>query len=535
MVAQLQGFDFDVVYKAGSLHSDADCMSRLVAETSLAKPSLDTHVGESELRAINAIVSSSSREQPPVDVDMSTDQLNDPFCKTLIETLESTQLSEAVKLQRAGLYTMQDGILYRKAYGGNLLVVIPARRRATVLTSCHDLPLSGHLGFSRTYGLIKQRCYWPKMRPEVKKYVASCIPCQRRKISNKRRQGFIQEMPIAEDVFDIVGIDLITKLPKSHDGYNTILVCTDNLSKYAITVPLKNELAETIIHAFFNNVIAKHGCPKVVLSDRGHNISGERSRDFFRLFAIKRRLTSAYHPESNGQTERFNRTLKTSLTMYVEENQKNWSDFVQAITFAYNITIHDVTKIAPFQALFGRAPRIPLDNIIERQEFIDPSRPAPGRLSSEDVLKMKQLMKLNHSKNKRRLDARLSPPSFSEGDLVLIERPTHVKGVATKLQYTYIGPYRIIKKLSDVSYAVANIRGHSGSSVIHAWHLRPFIARPGDVAMDPAYQSYVPQAIDTSTVLNNEETSDEEIEIEAPPYSPLSEGVAAFEEVNVHA
>lgn len=358
-------------------------------------------------------------------------------------------------------------------------------------------------------------------------------------------------MPIAEDVFDIVGIDLITRLPVSHDGFNTILVCTDNLSKYAIAVPLKDQLAETIIHAFFNNVIAKHGCPKIVISDRGANISGERSRDFFRYFAIKRRLTSAYHPESNGQTERFNRTLKTSLTMYVDENQKNWPSFIQAITFAYNITTHDVTKVTPFEAVFGRKPRIPLDNLIERSEFIDPRRPAPGTLSSEDVLKMKDLMKINQLRNKKRLDAKLCQPTFSEGDLVLVKRPTYAKDIASKLTFTYVGPYRIAKKLSDISYAVANVKGHSGTSVIHAWHLRPFIARDGDVANYPAYHNYVPLPVDApSTPANQndeippidlivpEEPDDESIvvdeDVESTLYAPPCD-VAAYEAVDVHS
>lgn len=331
MVAQLQGFDFDVVYKAGILHADADCMSRLV-EISQSDQEQEPSIGPSEVRAINQVVVSGGSTRP---IDQSSDfsdmpakQRDDAYCKRFIEILESSSLSEAAKAEKAKNFTMQDGLLHRRNFSGDLAVVTPSRYRGTVITTCHDAPLAGHLGFARTYGLIKQRAFWPKMRQDVKKYVASCLSCQKRKISNKRRQGFLHPMPIAEDIFDIVGIDLITKLKTSHDGYNTILVCTDNLSKYAITVPLKNETAETIVQAFFNHVIAKHGCPKIVISDQGSSISGETSRDFFRLFAIKRMRTSVYHPESNGQTERFNRTLKTSLTMYIDESQENWADFV---------------------------------------------------------------------------------------------------------------------------------------------------------------------------------------------------------------
>lgn len=119
------------------------------------------------------------------------------------------------------------------------------------------------------------------MRRDIKNYVASCAQYQKRKITNYRTQGFTKPLPVAEDVFDTIGIDLITPLPRTYSGYNSILVCTDNLSKFVVSVALKNTTAASIIHAFFNKVIAIHGCPKLVISDRGANISGEESRDFF--------------------------------------------------------------------------------------------------------------------------------------------------------------------------------------------------------------------------------------------------------------
>lgn len=158
---------------------------------------------------------------------------------------------------------------------------------------------------------------------------------------------------------------------------------------------------------------------------------------------------------------------------------------------------------------------------------------------------MKELMKLSHTKNKRRIDANRSPPSFKEGDLVLIERPTHRKGATTKLLYTYIGPYRIAKKLSDVSYAIANIRGRAGTSVVHSWHLRPFVCRTGDIATDPIYQNYVPGQLPPAdqnlrdNVTSSEEAraseadignvTDDEDDLSAILCSPME--VAAYEDI----
>lgn len=265
----------------------------------------------------------------------------------------------------------------------------------------------------------------------------------------------VGDMPVARSPYRPPA-SVKDELPKSDDGYIAILACTNNLPKYAITKPPKNELAETIVHAFPNHVVAEHERLKVVIHvyDRGADKSGKSSRDFFRPFAIKRQLTSAYHPHSSRKTERFNRTLKTSLTMYVNDNQKDWPYLLQALKFACNITLNSVTNVTPFDVVFGRLPCIPLDNIIEN-EFIDPTRPSTGTLSTEDVLKMKELVRANHEKNKRRMNANLA-------------RPTHVRGRSTKLSYTYLGLYNIAK-------------------------MRKFVARNGDVASDEFDLTFIPR------------------------------------------
>lgn len=528
-VAQLQGFEFDVVYKKGSLHLDADCMSRLVDRP-------DPVVDVDHADCVRSICEISSQEfldnelqqqNDEAQLDIRSEQREDSYCNKYIEILESTTLSVAEKRRRARNFTMQDELLYRVQYDDIFLLVIPERRRSAVLLSCHDIPLAGHLGFSKTFSVIKCRYYWPKMRSDVKKYVLSCADCQRRKASNVRKQGFTRPLPIAEDVFDTVGIDLITKLPRSHSGFNTIFVCTDNLSKYVIAVPIKDELAQTIVHTFFNQVIAKHGCPRVVLSDRGANISGERSRDFFRLFGIKRILTSPYHPQTNGQTERFNRTLAASLTVFVERNQKDWSDYVAAITFAYNISEHAVTHTSPFELVFGRKPRIPIDNLLDRSEFINPMAPRPVIKSSVAMDLMKKQILDSQLANKRRLDAHLDPCTYKEGDWVMFERPTRAKGQATKLTFTYTGPYKIIRKINDLSFELANVRNQSKPYIVHPCHLKLYRPRDDVVADDRVDPTFIPREQislqpNESGDIETESADESEEEEPSPEFEPFT-------------
>lgn len=199
--------------------------------------------------------------------------------------------------------------------------------------------------------------------------------------------------------------------------------------------------------------------------------------------------------------------------MFVQQNQRDWSDFLKAVTFAYNISEHQVTRVSPFELVFGRKARIPLDNLLERSEFIDPTRPKPGMLSSAAVNMMKEIIVQNQQRNKRRLDARLAPCTFKEGDLVLVERPSRAKGTAGKLTYTYIGPYRIQRKIGDLSFKIANLRGRSGVSVIHPCHLRKFTPRDGSGVTDELVcPDFIPRE-------PHEETA--QIELDLTPTEPI--------------
>lgn len=520
-VAQLQCFDFVVKYKSGQSHVDADCMSRLVNETD---ESVELKQSEYIIRALTLPGDSQPAEPPDVDIDIKAEQRADLYCKRIIDILESTQLSASEKAKRASKFTLQDDILYR--FRNDIpLLVIPEKRKAAVLLSCHDSSLAGHLGYNRTYSLAKYRYYWPKMRKDLKKYVASCSKCQRRKASNQGRQGYTRPLPIAEDIFDTVGIDLINKLPRSHAGYNTILVITDNLSKYVVTVPLKDEKADTISFAFFTNFIAKFGCPKIVISDRGLNIAGRRAKDFYDMYGIKRHLTSAYHPQSNGQTERFNRTLAASLTLYVDKNQKNWSDYLAALTFAYNITEHSVTHVAPFEFVYGRRPRLPLDNLLKRNEFVDPMRPFHDIRSAAAIELIKEQINKSQATNKKRLDAKLKPNAFKVGDLVLFERPTRLRGQIDKLTYTYTGPYKISKKLGDVTFEItaeSDSTDRKVTRVVHPYSLKLYNKRDvqitDDIVDDP---HFVPiEEVENSTNEPEQEQQPEEPELEPNELPP---------------
>lgn len=541
-IAQLMAFDFEVRYKTGITHKDADCLSRLVAapepnDDDDAEKDVDVddlidpvEVARSNdfIRAICSVSSQLTDDLTPQEdaniADIRKEQREDQFCNRYIQILEDDTLSAEEKSAKAYGFMLQDGKLYRCQVNGNNVLAVPARRRAAVLLSCHDCPLGGHLGFQKTLSQIKTRFYWPKMRRDIKRHIQTCVGCQLRKPPNSRRQGLTMPLPIAEDVFDTIGVDLIVKLPLSPEGFNTLLVCTDNLSKYAIVVPLKNELGSSIRHAFFNHVISKFGCPKLVITDQGANLISNKSKDFFDLFGIKKQRTSAFHPQSNGQTERFNRTLAASLTIFIERNQRDWPEFVQAITFAYNISEHSVTRTSPYEMVFGRQARIPIENILGRDVYVDPDNLQSGARSIESIQLMKKLIAASQQANKRRLDRRLAKCTFKEGDVVVVERPSRVSGGTHKLSYVYVGPFTIKRKLGDLSFELEKTKAHTLKSyVVHPCHLRKFHCREGDVADDLVDPTFITrEQVETVDISEDTDTSSEiDVDLSELPMPPV--------------
>lgn len=512
-VAQLQGYDFDVKYKPGPSHSDADCLSRLIPENKHANDEIE-EAADNIQQAILAVTFSSD------SIDMIQEQRNDDFCNKLIKELESE--SENI---RTSHFTIQNDLLYHKNANGDLQLVIPRSQTLEILKQCHDNALAGHMGLKRTYALIRERFFWRNMRDEIIKYVQTCDKCQKRKASNKRSQGFIEPIPIAEDVFDNIGIDLIDKLPISRTGKNSILVMTDNLSKYVVTVNLQDGLADTINTAIFEHFITKFGCPKTIISDRGSNLTSMENNNFFNSLGIKRITTTAYHPQANGQTERFNRVIGAQLAMFVEKSQRDWCKFVPALTFAYNVSKHSVTNVTPYELVFARKPRIPAENIFGRQQYINPNCPGLEVRAEEAKELIKQYIRKSQAKNKKRIDQTLDPNRFEVGDLVVIKRPTRVPGGAKKLTFTYIGPFRLTKKLNNLNFEVVNLNGRPRCFSVHPIHLRKYYLRAnGTPPAPPAIlTNYQDPVTENQGPEHNNLTNEEE-----GPYTYTREPVRKF-------
>ncbi|UYV72561.1 hypothetical protein LAZ67_9003705, partial [Cordylochernes scorpioides] len=420
---RLQEFDISIVYKNGKRHQDADCLSRSPLPQS----------NEDNIPELSSIT------------DIGKEQRSDVQTKKIIQEIDYKSESG---------YKIIDGILYRKNYdpmGKPWLLVVPKQMRVDILSEAHDAPMAGHLGFAKTYDRIRRKYFWPGLHRSVRQYVAHCRECQRRKGSTERPPGQLVPIPPVARPFQKIGIDLLGRFPTSNDGNKWTVVATDYLTRYAMTKAIPNGSSEEVGKFLVEDVILKHGAPRELISDRGRTFISHTIREINNLCGTAHRFTSAYHPQTNGLTERLNKTLGDMLSMYVDVDQRNWDSVLPYVTFAYNTAKQETTGFSPFYLVHGRDVETPLDTIPTYREEANLEDYVESLVTNaEDA---RQLARLNilkaQEKDKSRYDKSHRPVQYRAEDLVWVYTPVRKQGLSEKLLKRYFGPYKVVRQLSE--------------------------------------------------------------------------------------
>ncbi|GFS54814.1 retrovirus-related Pol polyprotein from transposon 297 [Trichonephila inaurata madagascariensis] len=350
------------------------------------------------------------------------------------------------------------GILCKKNFDPNerkWLPIIPKHLYLEILQQFHDASTAGHLGFAKTYDRIWKHFFWPGLYRSVRRYVMHCRECQRRK-------------------------SVPQKPPGSTKGNKWIIVCTDYLSRFAVTKALPTAEAEEVAKFITEEIVLKHGAPRTILTDRGKVFESKLVTELGQLCSSKHIKTTGYHPQMNGLTERFNKTLADMLSMYVDVEQTNWDEILPFVTFAYNTAKQETTGYTPFYLLHGREAETTLDTVFpyiaDRSEDDYMSRLVTRAEESRQLARIRTL-EAQH-RDKTRYDARHRSVSYRPGELVWIFTPVRKVGLSEKLLKCYFGPYRVVRKLSDVTYEVEELepspRRRKFTQVVHALHMKKY-------------------------------------------------------------
>lgn len=227
-----------------------------------------------------------------------------------------------------------------------------------------------------------------------------------------------------------------------------------------------------------HSIILRHGAPRVVISDRGRQFTADVVEELLRLCGCHYRHSTPYHPQTNGLTERTNRTIINMLSMYVSADHKNWDAVLPFVTYAFNTAKHEVTGYTPFFLLYARHPQTFLDTILPFSTNENASV-AQTLCRAEEARRLARLRTLSsHARAKDRYDARHLPVTFAKGDFVWLWTPVRKKGLCQKLLSKYSGPFVITQRLSNVTYVVAKVtpenRRSRNTQVVHIARLKPY-------------------------------------------------------------
>ena len=246
----------------------------------------------------------------------------------------------------------------------NLRVYVPEGHdlRLRILQLKHDHETAGHPGFRKTLDLVKREFYWPGLRNYVSDYCRTCDNCSRNKAAHHKPYGLLKQLPIPERPWESISVDFIVELPPSSDSstaniHDAILVVVDRLTKMSLFIPTTTKAtSQELARLYVKHVFSKHGVPSDIVSDRGSTFTSQFTSALALLLNIKLNYSTAYHPETDGQTERTNQQIEGYLRMYTNYQQDDWADLLPIAEFAYNNGSHSATQVSPFFANYGYNP-----------------------------------------------------------------------------------------------------------------------------------------------------------------------------------
>jgi len=480
--------DMTIVYKPGATNIVADAMSRC-----------PLHARDFPLMAIaQGLTAGNDAPDPAPGIPIGSEEWH-------VAVSDSEEFREAYAAAKAAapeeITATAAGVSATFKMPGKFLLIkrgamwricapSQAVHRMRIMFQHHDHPTAGHLGINKTYASVARCFYWKGMKQYIKTYVDTCARCRQSKAISQRPAGLLNPLQIPTRRWAFVSLDFITGLPATSTGFDAILTMVDSLSKMVHFVPTtKNVSAAGVVELLADRLVRYHGLPEKLVSDRDPRFTGELWGEMCKRFHIKRAMSTAFHPQTDGQTERVHRTVEQILRNYIQSDETEWVSLLPAVELGYNCTSHSSTGKSPFEVMIGENPLRAQD--LELWEQLTPiTTPPMTRLFQMMVDRATAHIEQAQQDQKEVADRRRRHVEFQVGETVWVSTRHMLLAGCPKFKQRFIGPYPILDRVGEVAYRLILPRSMLIHNVFHVSLLQRAVPTPED--MPRATQPWLP-------------------------------------------
>jgi transposase InsO family protein len=377
------------------------------------------------------------------------------------------------------------GVLFE---GVQLIVPNDPELRTAILAASHDDVAGAHFGRDKTLSSVRRRFTWDGLASDVERYVASCDSCQRNKPSQQLTPGLLMPLPIPERPATHWTQDAVTGLPRTKRGHDAIQVYVERLCKVKYFQPSRStDGAAELASNFVRRVVAQHGVPESVVSDRDPRITAGYYAELSRLMGTKLSMSTAQHPQTDGQSEREIRTLITALRSFCNDHQDDWDDILPMLELGFNTSVQASTQRSPYELLYGQQPRTPLDVAVEPLlPRVPAAKERADRLREGFEFARGKLVEAQQ-RQARHADRHRRRVQLAVGDMVLLSTEgLQLRGHDSKLCSRYVGPFAVTEVVNSNAIRLAlPPQMQALHPVFNISRLKPYVSSGASFASRP--------------------------------------------------
>jgi transposase InsO family protein len=431
----LSRFNFQIQYRPGKENTLADALSR----------------PEASIKADRTQVLLKPERLAP-EIEISSLESDIHIVDQVLELNRSSSILEKYREQADegdSPYTLEDNLLL---YKGRLVVPVDSNETipAQLIKEAHAQVSTAHPGQRKTLALIRARYWWPTWKADVIRYVQNCSECRRSTPAKDKTPGLLKPLPIGSRTWEDISMDF-HYLPKDKHGYDCVYVVVDRFGKRVISVPCyRTVTARDLARMFIDRVYRYYGPPNTIVSDRGPQFISDFWNEFTKILGIRLKLSTAEHPQTDGQTEIANQYLDQRLRPFVNHYKDNWSELLPMMDFASAMLVHESTGVTPFMADCGYEPRTSFDwqslkKKIPRTEKLNREDARARVKSMQEVWEwIKQNLQRAQTNMRKQADRHRREPDFAKDSFVYLNMKRFRKG--DKLANINDGPFKILEK-----------------------------------------------------------------------------------------